>query len=562
MTEKRTNAYLEKQLKLSIERERRLNEQFEQVSAQNVQFSMQNTCLSGQIIQLTGNIDRLTAKIDDLTKTIVSLEEALVQKHKDFTVLSGKNRGLAKLLKNESEKITPDKQDSCDEPEEPAKPPEKKSPAPKERGNNGAKRKEHFNLEEERIDIWPSDPGFDKDKAIELTPAVSIRYAYFPPRFIKKIITQHNCVMGDKVYTADAPCRTPFMNSNYEASFIAGLVQLRYIYSMPVERIFKFFNESGFDLVKPTAHSLIGKASLLLDKFGSVLQKAIHTDPYIRMDETYHTIINEGKNKKNKATRKGYIWCAMADTLQLVHFFYSDGSRCGEVFEDWLDNSYRGAVHTDGLQCYKAIETGTYPHAIRISCMQHAKRKFIDVGENDRQAKAIIDQINLLYKIEHAMVPQWSDEQKLAYRNLKAPPVLDKLEEMLLELKADPLAIPSSPLSIATNYLLNEFDTIKNYLLDADYTPDNNAIERINRYISLNRRNSLFFGSHQGAKRSALLFSLACSCRLHKINTFEYFTDILNRMAYLSPAQQTYEVLREMLPDKWEKTETEYYPDA
>jgi hypothetical protein len=129
------------------------------------------------------------------------------------------------------------------------------------------------------------------------------------------------------------------------------------------------------------------------------------------------------------------------------------------------------------------------------------------------------------------------------------------LKEKLLLIKSDPTLLPSSPLAVANHYLLKELGALHNYLLDAAYTLDNNAIERVNRYISLNRRNSLFFGSHKGAKRSALLFSLACSCRLHKINTFEYFNDILNHMAYL-PTNASYDVLRQLLPDKWEKQET------
>ena len=44
-----------------------------------------------------------------------------------------------------------------------------------------------------------------------------------------------------------------------DASFIAGILQLRYIYSMPEERIIKFFGESGFDINKSTAHGLIKK---------------------------------------------------------------------------------------------------------------------------------------------------------------------------------------------------------------------------------------------------------------------------------------------------------------
>ena len=37
---------------------------------------------------------------------------------------------------------------------------------------------------------------------------------------------------------------------------------------------------------------------------------------------------------------------------------------------------------------------------------------------------------------------------------------------------------------------------------------DNNQVERLNRYISISRRNSLFFGSHKGAERGAILYTI------------------------------------------------------
>jgi hypothetical protein len=138
---------------------------------------------------------------------------------------------------------------------------------------------------------------------------------------------------------------------------------------------------------------------------------------------------------------------------------------------------------------------------------------------------------------------------------------LEEIKEKLLMISNDPAALPTLPLTVAANYMLNEFDAIENYLFCSIYTLDNNPIERANRYISLNRKNSLFFGSHKGAKRSALLFSLACSCRLHNINTFEYFKDILTRMSYMPP-KPSYEVLRELLPDKWRKSGVEVYSDS
>ena len=87
-----------------------------------------------------------------------------------------------------------------------------------------------------------------------------------------------------------------------------------------------------------------------------------------------------------------------------------------------------------------------------------------------------------------------------------------------------------------------------------DYSWDNNQIERINRYVSLSRKNSLFFGSHAGAERGCIFYSLACSCRLHHINFFEYLSDILNRMSEM-PNGTPVEAFRNLLPDKWPKKE-------
>lgn len=535
MGNNRTIAFLEKQLILFAEREK-----------EHLDLIRRQTEL---IHHLSGQIEQLSAQLAEQTKTIASLEDALLNKNKDITSLSGKNRGLSKLLAgNVSEKQTPAEQSD----EEPEKAPAKKVPTPKERGNNQAKRKEHFCLEEVLEELWPDDPAFDRSKARVISHVDSIRYSYIPPRFLKRIIRQYNCAGDDgQVFSASAAPRAPFLNSSYDASFIAGIIQLRFIYSMPVERIVKLFHESGFKLNKPTAHGLLCKASNLLSCFYEVLRKAIHDDPYIRMDETYHKVLTEEKNTKGKKIRKSYFWSVMAEHLKLVHFFYNEGSREKAMFTGYLDKSYCGAVHTDGYTCYRTIETDDYPNAIRLSCIQHAKRKFLDI-EKDEQAKDIVDTINLLYKIEHKMPPDIPPERKRKKRLKEASPILKTLKKKLRLIKNDPLTLPSSPLAVATNYMLHEFSAIENYLLHPDYTLDNNPMELQNRYVSLSRRNSLFFGSHEGAQRAALLYSLACSCRLHDINVFEYFVDILTRMPYLQP-NEPYNVLRELLPDRWQK---------
>jgi hypothetical protein len=76
-----------------------------------------------------------------------------------------------------------------------------------------------------------------------------------------------------------------------------------------------------------------------------------------------------------------------------------------------------------------------------------------------------------------------------------------------------------------------------------------NAIERVQRYISLSRRNSLFCSSHKGAERAVLIYSLVCSCRLHNINTFEYFKSLFNKLITVNPNTSD-EYMRSLLPDK------------
>jgi len=53
----------------------------------------------------------------------------------------------------------------------------------------------------------------------------------------------------------------------------------------------------------------------------------------------------------------------------------------------------------------------------------------------------------------------------------------------------------------------------------------------MNRYFSMSRRSSLFFGSHKGAERAAVLYTLALSAKMNRLNLFGYLVDILDRTA-------------------------------
>lgn len=62
-----------------------------------------------------------------------------------------------------------------------------------------------------------------------------------------------------------------------------------------------------------------------------------------------------------------------------------------------------------------------------------------------------------------------------------------------------------------------------------------NLCERMNRYFSMSRRSSPFFGSHKGAERAAVLYTISLSARMNHLNLFDYITDILDKTSQWQP---------------------------
>ena len=545
MNKERIIALLEEQLLFAKNQNAQLLEQNNVLSGQTQSQALQLSLQSKQLVAQSEHISLLTRRIEDLTASVHSFEQVLISRNASLEKMKNTKDALSKLVNRKSEKISP-AAPPCRESREPAN-----VYSPKERGNNNARRREYPDMQIQEHDIFPSVPGFSPGSGKLLKTVDSIRYEYIPPRFIKHINHLHYYLYEGNIIYGDLPA-APLLNSSYDASFIAGMLQLRYIYSMPIERIVKFFAENGFDMNKATAHGLIRKTAQLFDSLEEVLKEAVLEDDYLHMDESYYTVLEKGpKSTTGKSTCKVYIWAALAHHLKLVHFFYEKGSRARAVLTGYIKPDYRGAVQTDGLADYKILETQEYPQVIRLACFQHCKRKFLDI-EGNKEALEIIEIINRLYQGEHRIPPEYSARQIEEYKKRDAVLILKELKEKLLEIQSKKSTLPKSALGKAVNYTLKEYPALCNYILRPEYKLDNNAIERINRYISLSRKNSLFCATHQGAKRAALIYSLACSCRINNINTFEYFCDLLNKFITITPNTPKKQ-LRELLPDKWKK---------
>ena len=204
--------------------------------------------------------------------------------------------------------------------------------------------------------------------------------------------------------------------------------------------------------------------------------------------------------------------------------------------------------------------TITFPDGVTVSIKQGSPfsvNRFIDRYNSKIQEEesCLVELTNKLYQKEHEHCvgrQGWTDKDNLRHRKRYVPQILSEIKRELLRIKSKPDLLPKSEMAGAVDYMLLQWEAIKGIFTEGYYYLDNNLVERYNRYISLSRRNSLFFGSHKGAERGALFYSLACSCRMQGINTFEYITKVINKAAKLPPNTDI-KVYRNLLPDKWKE---------
>ena len=513
----------------------------EQLKASNEQLKAANM-----------QVSTLTAMVSELTARIKSLEEMLTAKG----IALEKQESISKALGNmvsgkKSERQKTEEEKTPMTLEEYQKILDERKARRKARGNNGSRRDDHMEMETVYVDVDPDMPGDILARLRLLGIRECIRYSMIPPRFLKTIYRIKSYTDGKTVYQGKTP-RGMILNSSYDASVVAGLMELRYVYSMPVERIIDYHKEHGFTLRKATAHKLLKSGARVMKRIYEAIKWTVMQQAYVCLDETYHKVLAEKTSPDDKGSRKAYMWGALAPLINLFFLWYDDGSRSEEVLFDMF-GKYEGFLQSDAFAGYKKLESDEYPRITRIPCLQHIKRKFIECGENDKDAQKVVRIINEFYQKEHKHTigeKGWTAEKNLEYRQKYAPNILLKLRNELESMQPVHKMLPKSSLGSAVGYALNEYNAVCDIFKRGDTALDNNGIERCNRYVSLSRRNSLFFGSHDGAECGCILYTIAISCRLNGVNLFEYIQDVVERTAGWKE-DTPLEDYRDLLPDRW-----------
>lgn len=319
---------------------------------------------------------------------------------------------------------------------------------------------------------------------------------------------------------------------------LAYLAVSKYCDHLPLHRLEQIFRRHGIEIPRSTLCDWIKHVAEACQPLYQRLCELILEAYLIHADETHVMIRNELDHYE-----KGYFWGYHNDSTIAV--FEASDSRSGEIPKKFLKD-FANFLQADAYGGYNSFIRES--QAKRVGCWAHVRRKFYDARTSDAErSKQMLILIRKLYLIERE-IKEHPPDLKHKVRLEQSVPILNEIHQTLLIWQNK--VLPKSPIGEAITYALNQWAELTIYTTDGNLVIDNSAIERQIRPLAIGRKNWLFSGSLAGAQRSAILFSIIATCKLNKVNPFEYLRDVLVRVNSTPKAN-----IDSLLPQIWQPAE-------
>lgn len=324
----------------------------------------------------------------------------------------------------------------------------------------------------------------------------------------------------------------PLPGSIATASTLAFALVHKYVDGTPLYRLAQAFERAGVPVSRGAlAHWVIGSSEKHLSRIYDALKLRLRSQPLIHGDETTVQVLKE---QDRAATDTSYMWAYRSgedSNEPIVLFDYQPGR--GQKYPQAFLGRYRGILMSDGYQAWRTLEDATH-----VGCMAHARRRFFAAfkarkqpGGPPEQALKFFDQ---LYRIERqARDENPGDDETQAdcirrFRQKHSVPVLNRLKEWLDAIA--PKVLPDTKLGDAISYTLNQWEYLTRYTEDGRMPIDNNLLERDIRIFATGRKSWLFSDTVDGAKASAVIYSLLLTCRACGVEPFAWLKFVLTEL--------------------------------
>lgn len=222
--------------------------------------------------------------------------------------------------------------------------------------------------------------------------------------------------------------------------------------------------------------------------------------------------------------RKRYMWVAVNMATKVCYYLY--GRRKKKVIKEFLGD-FKGTLMTDAYAAY--LYFNKLKDCTHVCCWAHVRRLFVSAFRdyNDALARAFIDLIGLLYKVEVGNQVFGRTEQEIVkHRCEESLPVLHDIYQRATALLGQcerNEAKLSSKLRQALTYMTKHWDELVAYTKIGSVQIDNNCCERAVRPFTNLRKNFGGFSSERGAKVTATYLTFVETCKLMSKAPLDFF---------------------------------------
>ena len=391
-------------------------------------------------------------------------------------------------------------------------------------------RREEIRLEPKEDVSALTKMGEEKTEELEYVPAELYVKVYLRPKYAKP--------NGEGIVIAELPAR-PIEKGTAGPGLIAHMMISKYVDHMPLYRQLQQFRRDKVEIAESTASGWMKASGETLVPLCDLLRALVQQSSYLMVDETPIPVLDQTKPGK---THLGYYWVYYDPIAKLVYFDYRPSrSRAGpnEMLKD-----FQGYLQCDGYTGYEDILARA--EVVGVGCMAHARRYFEQAQDSDRErVEWMLMKLQALYRLEReAREANMSFEARHAHRQKYALSILQEIHAWLKQNSTQ--VLPKSMMGKAIGYMLGQWSKLEAYTRDGRLEIDNNLVENAIRPVALGRKNYLFAGSHEGAKRAAIIYSLLATAKRHNVELFEYLKHILTNIS-----NHPHHKLAELLPQNW-----------
>lgn len=363
--------------------------------------------------------------------------------------------------------------------------------------------------------------GDERSEKLEFIPA--------QVKVIEHVRLKYSCRACEKDGTSTqvkiAPVPpSPIPKGFASATLLSQIITSKYQYALPLYRQESLFKQYGIELSRKTMADWMMKSSDIFKPLYARLQEVLLQQGVIQADETTLKVINEDKVKS-------YMWlyCTGTDSPNnpeipnIVLYDYQAG-RAGQCAVDYLDG-FNGYLQVDGYAGYEKTA------ATLVGCWAHARRKFVEAQTAQPKGKTgkanmALSMIQKLYRIEISLKDKMASE-KYKQRQAQAKPLLAKFYQWLEKANVPPKAA----LGKAIQYCKNQWHKLIRYIEDGNLSIDNNRAERAVKPFVIGRKNWLFSNTANGARASAMLYSIIETAKANGLTPFDYIAHCLEQLA-------------------------------